>query len=136
MSKEIYRSYEGFLDVENPDGFIVRENSTTYEVEHLSIRQCAVCPHFRFPMEELPESFDWGSEQAQNWLVIMYQNIEHGHIDGATVMHKGVWYSPKKIIDRNIKLAQEGKIPQKQEVVYNWRATAESNRRYAVENEA
>ena len=124
MATEVYRSFEGFLSHENPEGFIVREFPSSYEVEYCSIDPEVICPRFRFPKSELPASIDWKS--SDEWLTQMYLNIDHGHVEGATVLYKGKWYSPKKIIDRNIKLAEHGVIDRSLDKVYNWRASSQS----------
>lgn len=131
MKIEIYRSFEAPLDYENQEGFVVYELPMSYEIEHLSVVKDAIFPHYRFPKTEAHAGIDWGSERACEWLTQMYQNIDHGHVDGASVLYNGGWYRPKEIIDRNAELAAAGKISQDPNVVYNWRAALRSDRRWA-----
>lgn len=131
MKIEIYRSFEAPLDYKNQEGFVVYELPMSYEIEHLSVWQDAICPHYRFPKTEAPAGIVWASEQARDWLTQMYMNIDHGHVDGASVLYDGGWYRPKVIIDRNAELAAAGKISQDPNVVYNWRAALRSDWRWA-----
>lgn len=92
--KEIYRSFEGTLGVENREGFIVYEAGKWYECECLSVYEYKEDFRFRFPRSMAPESwdsFDLGE---------MIDAVECGRIDGR-VFVEGKWRTPRKIMDKH-----------------------------------
>lgn len=95
--KEIYRSFEGTLGVENREGFIVYEVGEWCECECLSVYEYKEDLRFRFPRSMAPESWeDWGFLGLGE----MIDAVECGRIDGQ-VLVGGKWRTPRKIMDKH-----------------------------------
>jgi len=91
---EIYRSFEGKLDVENQSGFTVYKTENNYQVEAHSVHQDQMEIGFRFPIAD-PEP-DWKSFDVGE----KYDAIDKGREPGQ-IRYKSGWYSPRAIMDKN-----------------------------------
>ena len=96
MKKEIYRTFDGMLDVDNTDGYIIYSiGDDMLEVESISVRPDVVTDRFRVPSNLLPES-DFG-----NLLKLGELAIETGdgvYTRGQT-FYNGKWYSGATITE-------------------------------------
>lgn len=86
--KEIYRSFEGKLNVENQEGYIVYEGNEFYEIHYISVwtdREDWKC--------RINRKMNW--EDIQAVLDEVY-DVENGAAEGQA-FYKGKWYSSKLI---------------------------------------
>ena len=91
--QEIYRSFEGKLNVDCQDGYIILELKERYQIEWLSV--WGKTQKIRVKKDLLPVE-DFGSEKRISEL---FANIEHGCLEGCSYQYRGTWYSYEKILD-------------------------------------
>lgn len=90
MKKEIYRSFDGMLDVDNPDGYIIYSiGDDMLEVESISVRPDVVLDRFRVPSVVLPE-YDFGNLLKLGELAI---ETGDGVYSRGQTFYNGKWYS-------------------------------------------
>ena len=116
---EVYRSFEGKLDVDHPSGYIITELKDFYEVEFLSIESNNPAK-FRIGKEFLSQE-DFQDEQK---LLGLMADVENGCILNGQAYYKERWYSGETI----------SRI-QNQKQDYNWRKYAASYSRQAAPKE-
>lgn len=88
--KEVYRSFEGKLGVDNRVGYIVYEITNFYEIEILSVWSDAEDICFRVPKKDLS---DFADDKRIDKLLM---GVEHGSRAGQ-IYHNGKWYSQERI---------------------------------------
>ena len=123
MKKEVYRSYTGPLDAHQQYGYIVCELTDHYQIEYLTVCSDITDRLIRLPKSIIPASVDWAQYLASDSYCALTVDLDNGLIDGGQVFWRGKWYTPKKIVDRNISLARDGKIKPDLNQIYNWRAS-------------
>lgn len=121
MKKEVYRNPTGRLDYNQQYGYIVYELTNHYQIEYRTVWNDTNESLIRLPKSLIPASVDWAQYLASDNYCSLIVDLNNGLIDGGKVYWKGKWYTPKKIVDRNISLAQKGKIKSDLERIYNWR---------------
>lgn len=86
--KEIYRSFEGKLDMENQSGYVIYETERYYHIEFLDIdreKQREV----RIWKEHLkPEDFGDLEKITEIWM-----DIENGRADYGQCLYRGKWWT-------------------------------------------
>lgn len=93
--KEIYRSFEGKLNVENQNGYIVYELKEMYEIHELSVWGNGA-NKFRVQKND----FDLNRINELLYIGELYESVDCGRIDGQ-IYYKDKWRSPQKIMDKN-----------------------------------
>ena len=94
--KELYKSFEGKLGVENQNGYIIYEaDNSLLEIEELSIRQDIKKYRYRVPATLLPKA-DFANIQKIGEL---QADIWNGCYENGQIFFKGKWYSGKKIAE-------------------------------------
>lgn len=93
--EEIYRSFEGFLNVDQQCGYILYSISdgAMIEYEWLSVWQDASTERARFPAKLLPPS-EYSNGALLGELVV---NCMDGVIEGGQYFHKDRWWSAETI---------------------------------------
>ncbi len=85
--KEIYRSFDGKLDVDNQSGYIVYEGNGFYEIESFSVwRSGSKRVRLKAPV-------DWTDLAAIGEATL---GVEHGVVEGQA-FYKGKWYGTETI---------------------------------------
>lgn len=87
--KEIYRSFEGVLGVENQAGYIVYDTGKFWEIHELSVHQIGA-EKFRISKNV---QFDWTDSAEVGRVEI---SVTSGAVDGQA-WYKGKWYSTETI---------------------------------------
>lgn len=87
MKKEVYRSFEGKLNYNNQNGYIIVELQDFYEIEFLSVLQVGV-DKIRIRKELLPENDFSNFEKIIN----LSEDIENGCADYGQCWYNGKWY--------------------------------------------
>ena len=90
--KEVYRSFEGKLDLDQSEGIVVCELDDWYEIQWLNVDKSITDTYFRIP--KTASEPDWSEYDFSDALLA----VEQGSIDGQ-MFAKGKWYSPKQIIN-------------------------------------
>lgn len=91
--QEIYRSFEGKLDVDCQDGYIILELKERYQIEWLSIWWKT--NKIRVRKDLLPvEDFGNASKISE-----LFTDISHGCLKGCMYYYKNSWYSYEKILE-------------------------------------
>lgn len=88
--KEVYRSFEGKLGVDNRTGYIIYELNDYYEIEILNVWSDVEDVRFRVVKDDLPD-FD----NADRIDKLLFE-IEHGARAGQ-IFFRGKWYSQDTI---------------------------------------
>ena len=93
MKKEIYRSFEGFLNIDNQSGYIIYDTNEFYEVEFLNVCSDTKTDRVRI-RKNLLRKEDFG-----NLLKIgeLQYDIENGRADYGQCYYKDKWYGYKMI---------------------------------------
>lgn len=91
--KEIYRSFEGKLDVNNQSGYIIEEGNDFYQVSFLSVQDDQKDDKIRVSKEI---KFDFTDVDR---IAEIATDIENGCYDSekCQVLYNGKWYSGKTI---------------------------------------
>ncbi len=86
--KEVYRSFEGKLGVDNQSGYIITETDSFYEIEFLSVCQGHGNHRIKIRKEYLPEKYfaDLGKIGELEHYII------NGQDDIGQVFYKNKWY--------------------------------------------
>lgn len=93
MKKEVYRSFEGMLNVETQVGYIIYELSDLYEIELLSVWSEDSTVRFRVPKSLLPAD-KFGDEALIGELNLA---ADDGVYDDAQTMWHSKWYKGSTI---------------------------------------
>ncbi len=91
--QEIYRNFEGKLNVDCQDGYIILELKERYQIEWLSV--WGKTQKIRVKKDLLPVE-DFGNEKKISEL---FMDIEHGCLEGCSYRYRGTWYSYEKILE-------------------------------------
>ena len=91
--QEIYRSFEGKVNVDCQDGYIILELKERYQIEWLSV--WGKTQKIRVKKDLLPVE-DFGNEKKISEL---FYDIEHGCLEGCSYRYRGTWYSYEKILE-------------------------------------
>jgi hypothetical protein len=102
--KEVYRSFDGKLDINNQYGYIVYDLEKYYEIQFLSV-DSPNAGKIRIKKEYMPDDFSDEEKIAE-----LQTSIEDGCTDAGQCFYRGKWYSFDKI----------SKI-QAQNQDYNWK---------------
>lgn len=94
MKREVYRSFEGKLGVDNRDGYIVYESDNYITVERLSVYNDAIETCTRIPKTAVTCPLSDGAALAE-----LEDAVDCGRINGQ-VRYRGKWYSPRSIMDK------------------------------------
>lgn len=92
--KEVYRSFEGKLDVDNQSGYIISELKDFYQVDFLSVWQ-GRDSKVRIKKELLPEC-DFSDIDK---ITKLTDDIEYGRQDAGQCYYNGKWYGYDTICD-------------------------------------
>lgn len=87
MKKEVYRSFEGMLDMDNQNGYVIYELKDFFEVHFLSLESNSDSK-VRIRKEFLPEE-DFGNSKKITSLTV---DIENGAADYGQCWWNGKWY--------------------------------------------
>ena len=92
MRTEVYRSFEGKLDVSQPRGYIITQlaSSDCYEIEFLSIASPG-SQRIRVPKELVPDMTDICR------LTGLIDYVRDGMVEGSQYFYNGRWYSEETI---------------------------------------
>ena len=95
--KEIYRSFEGKLDVDNRSGVIVYGLKNGVVIDFCNVLLGAwPAPLTRVKLNGVPHNTDWESFNFGE----MWDDAFYGRIDGQ-FYYNGYWRSPRKIMEEN-----------------------------------
>lgn len=86
--KEIYRSFEGKLDADNQEGYIVYEGNGFFEVRNISVWADKTNGSFR-----VNKPLNW--ENVEEIAEACFR-VENGTLDGQA-FYKGKWYKTETI---------------------------------------
>lgn len=92
--KEVYRSFEGKLGVENQCGYIVYEGENMYQIEFVNV--FATHSH-KFRVQK--KYFDINKAKDMMYFGELEADVEYGRIDGQ-VLYKNQWFSPQKMMEK------------------------------------
>ena len=90
--QEIYRSFEGKLDVDCQDGYIIYELKETYQIEYLSV--WGKTNRIRVRKDLLPAE-DFGNDEK---ITDLFVSVNNGCLKGCSYQYKGIWYGCDKIL--------------------------------------
>ena len=88
--KEIYRSFDAPLGVNDSAGYIILENETLYEVVCYSCYSAGTT-RFRVPKDLIPEFTDVSR------IMGLMDYASQGEIEGSQFFHHGRWYKAETI---------------------------------------
>jgi len=88
MKKEVYRSFEGKLNVDVQKGYIITELDGFYEIEFLTVWSDIGDSRIRIRKEFLSEN-DFANLEKITELMI---DVEDGRADCGQCFYKGKWY--------------------------------------------
>lgn len=92
--KELYRSFEGKLNVENQTGYIIYATSNgLLEIEELSVLPDAKTHRYRIPADLLPET-DYANVEKIGALTA---DLWFGLYENGQIFFNGKWFSGKTI---------------------------------------
>lgn len=94
MKKELYRSFEGKLGVENQEGYIIYDiGGGRLQIENYNVWTHGPQEPFRIPSKLLPPE-DYDNEEK---IVELCMDAWYGRRAGAEIYFRGRWYSDKAI---------------------------------------
>lgn len=94
MKKELYRSFEGKLDVGNEEGYIIYNiGDGRLQIEHYNVWTHGPQEPFRIPSKLLPPE-DYGNEAK---IVELCVDAWYGRRAGTEIYFRNRWYSDEAI---------------------------------------
>lgn len=95
--KELYRSFEGKLDVDNQSGYIIYDNkkTNTYEIQFINVTVSKKSEKFRVSKNLLSQNEFSNLEKIQT----LYVEVGNGVYENGQISYKNRWYSAKMIRD-------------------------------------
>ena len=93
--KELYRSFEGLLNIDNPSGYVVYELKEWYQVDFLNVYCDVADSKVRFAKDYAPDH--WGNAKA---IAELDDAVFCGRIPGQ-MYYRGKGRTPRKIMDSN-----------------------------------